>query len=115
MLWVGSTGWEVTPAARDSRLKEEKPRPPEEKHERGPSDGRPEHVRNFLDCARSRKQPVESAEVGHFVSTAAHLGNLALRTGRAIEWDTARERPKARDFPDELVTKPYRAPWKLDV
>ena len=49
-----------------------------------PKDGdrdRAYHVGNFLECVKSRKQPVENPEIGHHVSTVSHLGNLAFRTG----------------------------------
>ena len=114
-LIVDTGGWEVIPAARDQRVKTDKKPLPAEKHEKTGSDGRPEHVRNFLDCVRSRQQPVENVAVGHFVSTAAHLGNLALRTGQAIQWDEKNERAVGDNVPDELLTKPYRSPWKLEV
>ena len=115
MLWVGCPGWEVTPAAQDHKGGNKKPRPPAEKHRNKGGHGRPEHVRNFLDCVRSRKQPVENVEIGHFVSTAAHLGNLALRTGQAIQWDHEKGRARGNNVPDELITAPYRKPWKLEV
>jgi hypothetical protein len=46
-------------------------------------------VGNFLECCRSRALPAEDVELGNFVTTTAHLGNLALRTGRSIEFDAA--------------------------
>lgn len=79
----------------------------------GSGDARPAHVRNFLDCVKSRAQPVENLHVGHHVSTVAHLGNVAYRAGRKIYWDHTKERilddPKA----DALVGVQYRKPWKL--
>ena len=48
----------------------------------GSPDPRPAHVRNFLDCVKSRQQPVLNLDIGHHVSTVAHLGNLSYRTGR---------------------------------
>jgi predicted dehydrogenase len=77
------------------------------------ADGRPAHVRNFLDCVRSRQDPVENVELGHFVSTVAHLGNVALRTGRKIEWDAATERATGLPEADRFITYPYRKPWSL--
>jgi predicted dehydrogenase len=77
------------------------------------ADGRPAHVRNFLDCVRSRQDPVENVELGHFVSTVAHLGNVALRTGRKIEWDAANERAAGLPEADRFITYPYRKPWSL--
>lgn len=71
------------------------------------------HARNFLDCVRSRQQPVENLEVGHHVSAVAHLGNLALRSRSRIEWDATAERVRDNEAANALITRAYRAPWKL--
>jgi len=80
---------------------------------RGESDGRPAHVRNFLDCVKSREQPVENLEIGHFVTTVAHLGNAALRLGRQIHWDAQEEWVVNDPEADQYLRASYRAPWQL--
>jgi len=77
------------------------------------SDGRQAHVRNFLDCVRSRQAPVTNPEAGHHVSTVAHLGNLALRSGAKIVWDFEKERVVNDAGADRLVARAYRPPWTL--
>jgi predicted dehydrogenase len=68
------------------------------------------HARNFLDCVRSREQPVSDLESAHQVSTACHLANISLRTGRQIRWDPAGQ--SADDVVvNQQLTRPYRAPW----
>jgi len=79
----------------------------------GSGDARPAHVRNFLDCVKSRQQPVENLTVGHHVSTVAHLGNVAQRSGRKIYWDHEKERVIGDKEADQLVGVEYRKPWKL--
>jgi hypothetical protein len=81
--------------------------------EEAQGDGRPAHVRNFLDCVKSREKPVENLEVGHFVSTVAHLGNIAYLTKKQIEWDSKNERVVGDDQANKLVLANYREPWKL--
>jgi hypothetical protein len=49
------------------------------------------HVKNWLDCCVSRKEPNSPIELGHKVITAAHLANLSYRTGKKIYWDAERE------------------------
>jgi predicted dehydrogenase len=49
------------------------------------------HVRNFLDCVKSRQEPAAPVEVGHRSATVCHLGNIALRLGRTIKWDPEKE------------------------
>ncbi len=103
-LILDSESWEVIP--------EEKKQIAAMKGEQV-SDGRPAHVRNFLDCVKSRQQPIENLELGHFVSTVAHLGNVALRTGSKIVWDPDKERAKKDRQADKLLKVKYRRPWKM--
>lgn len=49
------------------------------------------HVRNFLDCVKSRQEPAAPVEIGHRSATVCHLGNIALRLGRTIKWDPEHE------------------------
>lgn len=104
-LVINDSGWEIIREPSKDAL--------EAKRFPGGADPRPAHVRNFLDCVRSRQQPVENLEVGHHISTVAHLGNIALRTGRRIIWDHEREMIKGDPGANRLVTAPYRRPWKL--
>ncbi len=50
-----------------------------------------DHVRNSLDCVKSRKPPVSDVETAHRSTIAPHLANISLRTGRKIRWDAGRE------------------------
>jgi predicted dehydrogenase len=79
----------------------------------GSGNPRPAHVRNFLDCVKSRQQPVLNLEIGHHVSTVAHLGNIAYRTGRKLTWDSAAQKIVDDPGADKLVGVKYRTPWEL--
>ncbi len=104
-LVINDSGWEI--------LREPSKDALEAKKHPGGRDPRPAHIRNFLDCVKSRQQPIENLEVGHHVSTVAHLGNIALRTGRRILWDPVREAVVGDPAANRLVTANYRRPWKL--
>ena len=52
-------------------------------------------------------------EVGHRSATVCHLGNIALRTGRKLTWDPAKEQIVGDSEANAMLTRPYRAPWKL--
>jgi hypothetical protein len=45
-------------------------------------DGTVDHVKNFLDCVRSRKTPNADVRSAVAAARAAHLGNLAYHKGR---------------------------------
>ena len=42
------------------------------------------HVKNFLDCVKSRQEPNAPVEVGHRAVTGPHLANLALRAQKRV-------------------------------
>lgn len=73
------------------------------------------HYGNWLDCIRSRKLPICDVEIGHRSATVCHLGNIAIRAGRAIRWDPEREAIVGDDEAAAMVARPYRTPWKLDL
>jgi predicted dehydrogenase len=69
------------------------------------------HVRNFLDCVRSRRRPNADVEDGHRTATACHLANISLRTGRKLRWDAAKEEILGDSEAARMLERPYRAPW----
>ena len=73
------------------------------------------HARNFLDCMRSRKDPVADMESGHRVATTCHLANISLRTGRKITWDAEREDIVNDPEAAAMLTRPYRKPWDAEL
>ena len=46
-----------------------------------------DHMGNFFDCVRSRKDPIASVENGHRSACIGHLIIIALRTGRKLQWN----------------------------
>ena len=54
----------------------------------GPSDHA--HVRNFLDCVKSRQDPVVNVDTGFYSTLPTLLGVLAVRNGRTYSWDGQR-------------------------
>lgn len=48
------------------------------------------HLRNFIDCIKSRQTPAADLLTGHIASTYCHLGNIAYRVGRELIFDSNR-------------------------
>jgi predicted dehydrogenase len=71
------------------------------------------HHQNFLDCIKSRKLPICDVEIGHRSATVCHLGNIAARLGRKVEWDAATEQIRNDDEAAQMLSRPYRSPWTL--
>jgi predicted dehydrogenase len=49
------------------------------------------HMANFFDSVRSRKDPVASVENGHRSAVVGHLIIIAMHQGRKLQWDPAKE------------------------
>jgi predicted dehydrogenase len=74
-----------------------------------------QHVRNFLDCVKSRRPPVSDLESAHRVATVCHLANLSLRLGRQVRWDAAKEEVIGDAEVAKMLVRPYRAPWDAEL
>jgi predicted dehydrogenase len=73
------------------------------------------HVNNFLDCVKSRKVPAADISIGHRSATVCHLGNIAVRTKKKIQWDPKTETIVGDPEASKWLTKEYRSPWKLEA
>jgi hypothetical protein len=73
------------------------------------------HHRNWLDCIKSRKLPIADVAIGHRTATVCHLGNIAIRTGRKLQWDPAREKIIGDADAASRMTYAYRQPWRLET
>jgi predicted dehydrogenase len=83
----------------------------------GPNDFRvypsSDHRANWLECVKSRKDPICTAEIGHRSATVCHLGNIGYWLRRPLKWDPVREQFVGDDEANKLVSREPRAPWKL--
>ena len=77
------------------------------------SDQNLSHIRNFLDCMRSRQRPNSDIEIGHLSTTMCLLGNVAYRTGHKLTWDAEREECTGDAAATALLAREYRAPFTL--
>lgn len=75
-----------------------------------PSDN---HVRAFLDCVKTREQPVSNAEVAHRSVSLCHVANICKRLDRPIRFDPATETIPDDPEAQRLLSRAYREPWYL--
>jgi predicted dehydrogenase len=69
------------------------------------------HIRNFLDCVKSRKEPNCSLEKGHRSTMFAHLASIAWETKSRLNWDSQKEQFIDNPAANALLRYEYRAPW----
>jgi len=72
-----------------------------------------DHKQNFLDCVRSRQQPIAPAEVGHRSISVGLLGEIAMLTERKLRWDPEKEIFPGDDEANRMLSRPFRSKWTL--
>lgn len=72
-----------------------------------------DHMGNFLECMRSRKDPIAPVEAGHRSNSVCVMHHIAMKLKRKLKWD-----PKAEKFIDDneankMLDFPHRKPWQV--
>jgi hypothetical protein len=71
------------------------------------------HMKNFLECMRSRQDPVAPVEAGHRSNTICVLTHIAMKLGRKLRWDPKAERFLGDDEANTWLDYPHREPWTV--
>ncbi|MCC6293962.1 MAG: Gfo/Idh/MocA family oxidoreductase [Bryobacterales bacterium] len=71
------------------------------------------HVRDFLDCVRTRKQPKSNALAAAQAHIACHAAYIAFQLGRKVTFDPARDRFVNDDQANRMRSRALREPWRL--
>ncbi len=73
-----------------------------------------DHMRNFLEGIRTRKQPICDAEIGHRSVSICHMANICLRLGgEKLAWDPKREEFVDSPAANAMLSRPQRKPWRV--
>jgi predicted dehydrogenase len=71
-----------------------------------------DHMKNFFDSVRSRKDPIATVETGHRSACIGHLIIIALKTGQKLQWDPVTEKfTGGADAANAMLSRPMRAPY----
>jgi hypothetical protein len=60
----------------------------------------------------ARHIAIADCEIAHRSASVGHLGVIAIATGRKIKWDPIKEKIIGDSDASNLLTRPYRSPWK---
>jgi predicted dehydrogenase len=71
------------------------------------------HMENFFECVKTRKDPIMDVEKGHRVATLCHLGNIARWLGRSVKWDPEKEEFPGDEAANQLLDTPKREGFEL--
>ena len=76
-------------------------------------DGQDRHVRDFLDCLKSRALPTSDIAIAHDSTNTCHIGNISYRLGRRLEWDVDSETFKNDAEANALLNREPRKGYEL--
>ncbi len=72
------------------------------------------HHGNWLECVKSRKEPIAPIEVGHRSCSACLIHHITMKLGRKVYWDPARERFKNDDEANSMLSRSQRWPYIME-
>ncbi len=72
-----------------------------------------DHVRNFLECIKSRRLTASHPELAHRAHTIAHCANICLRLGRKVRWNSETEQFIDDDQANRMLRRVMRPPWQV--
>ncbi len=71
------------------------------------------HVRDFLNCVKSRSQPLANAEAACYSHIACHAANIAIFLERTVKYDPVKNEFIGDEQANRLRSEALRAPWRL--
>lgn len=69
---------------------------------------------NWLECIKTRKQPISPIEIGHRVCTTCLLHHITMKLGRKVYWDPIKERFNNDDEANSMLSRPQRWPYIIE-
>ena len=100
-LFASDREWVLIPAGKDAQRETFKVN----------SDMGTDHVKEFLECVRSRRQPSCTMESGHQTTTTVQLGMIAYESASVVQWDAKKEQIVGNPAATALLKREYRKPW----
>jgi predicted dehydrogenase len=72
-----------------------------------------DHVADFIECVRTRRDPVAPVESGHTATTLCNIADIAVRLKRKVVWNPATESFVGDDQANRMRSRPMRGPWTI--
>ncbi len=73
-----------------------------------------QHYLNWLECIRSRKQPIAPAEVAHRSCSACLLSSIAMKLSGKLHWNPDKEQFINNKEANAMLSRPQRRPYGTD-
>jgi len=71
------------------------------------------HHLNFIEAIQGKTQPAAPIDIAFQSDTICNLQQIAVKTGRKLQWDPVKESFVNDDEANKMLDRPMRAPWKI--
>jgi predicted dehydrogenase len=106
--YIGTKGRMFISKRGKFEVRGERNRPLEVKLDDLPKAELSQNLQNWIDCIQSGGVPNANIEIAHRTAAAAHLGNIAVRLGRTIQFDPTIERIINDHEANAMLSRSYR-------
>lgn len=115
LAFIGNSGtividrgsWDLIPEGKGDKIKI--PAMPNQKG----TDSHEAHLKNWIECIRSGKEPACSVAKGALAATYCHMGNIAVRSKSRLVWNDQQKDFGNNAAANALIKPNYRKPWSL--
>ncbi|MHC4402508.1 MAG: Gfo/Idh/MocA family protein [Planctomycetota bacterium] len=101
-LFASDRKWTVIPKGKAAQREEHEVK----------SDIGPDHMADFLEAVRTRRQPACTIEDGFRSTATVQLGMIAYESASTVDWDEAAGQIVNNPAAAKLLKREYREPWK---
>ena len=71
------------------------------------------HHLEWINACKGKGRPLADFQYSGWLTESNHLGNVAFRAGRRLEWDAANARVTNTRAADPFLRRDYRKGWEL--
>ena len=71
------------------------------------------HHVNFIDAVKGKAKVAAPIDIAFYSDAMCHLQQIAVKLGRKLQWDSAKETFVNDDEANRMLDRPMRGPWKL--
>ena len=79
------------------------------------ADGRKAHWATFLNCVKTRKDPISDVHSHMRALNVCHLAGISARLGRDLAWDVSSEQITGDNEANAMLSRPYRKGYEINM
>jgi hypothetical protein len=100
-IFAGDRRWELIPKGKNSQRTVNEVK----------TDMGKEHMAQFLECVKTRQQPLCTPKEAYYSTSSVQLAMIAYQAGEKLYWDADSQQIVGNQMANRLLKREYRMPW----